>query len=1064
MIINNSNFLINEVPNFHPISQRYDYLDWWRSQKRACIEGKWFSGKWMPGTLYYYTNFHTISVESKEAQGRLLGRPWLRDIEWEKAYIYEEACGFSGFSGDEKYTCNRQYGPEKQQALEFEWITQEELDSKIYVSAREYLRKNHFIDLGKPLYNNQAKNVIDLECFTKSTEVMMANGSIKYIEDIKIGDRVMGPDSKPRNVLATHNGVDDMYEIKSKRFDSYICNSKHQIALFKRERLNGKYVDGVREPGIYKTSYDSISLGELLEKQSQSSFTDRFYLYQGSKLNFEGETTIPIDPYFIGYWLADGRSNTVSIKSVDKESIDNLTLGNRVIRTHDAVGNRQQAFEIKWLKDKNPEIYEIIKPMLYNKHIPQYIKTASLEQRLQLLAGIIDGDGCYDKKANSYDIYAGLNKKLADDICFVARTCGFYSNITKRVRAGYSDTYKVIISGNIWNIPCKYKRKKAKFVDRRINVKHSSFEIIPKKIDVFYGIEVDGDNLFLLSNCVTVHNSRGGGKSFWSSGLINHNFLFDGATDYDYYLDKISKGETLRSDTVVGAVEAKFSSDLLSKSKVAFENLPGRQEINGEVFESPLYKTFTGSMASGKDFYSAKSKSVIHHRTFADDPLAANGTRPNRAFLEEVGFLSSIIEVWGALESTQQSSEFRNLVIYGLGTGGLTKAGAALYAKEVFYNPEDYNCLAFDDKWENKGKIGFFLPAIKTLNKFKETDNYITNDEKSLKFIEGNRAKAKESNSKLRYITERINAPLVPSEIFLTTEGGIFPIEDLNARLATLESNRTILNSTYKVRFNLIEGKPQLTTTTKGVIREYPVRRGIDLDSAIELFELPKKDHNGNIPWGKYIAGWDPVDVDGNDDITQSLQSVFIMDLWTNRIVAEYTGRTRIAEDYYEQVRRLLLFYNAICNYENNIKGPYGYFKNKNSLHLLAETPDILKDQNLLKGSTIGNKALGTRTNNEIINYGLGLQVSWMDGEAYNTDNGSMNLDTVESPGLIKEWIAFDKDINCDRVSAMNMLMILKEDRARATDIAINKRVTTKASDPFWDRAFKKDIYNTSAR
>ncbi len=721
MIINNSNFLINEVPNFHPISQRYDYLDWWRSQKRACIEGKWFSGKWMPGTLYYYTNFHTISVESKEAQGRLLGRPWLRDIEWEKAYIYEEACGFSGFSGDEKYTCNRQYGPEKQQALEFEWITQEELDSKIYVSAREYLRKNHFIDLGKPLYNNQAKNVIDLE-------------------------------------------------------------------------------------------------------------------------------------------------------------------------------------------------------------------------------------------------------------------------------------------------------------------------------------------------------SRGGGKSFWSSGLINHNFLFDGATDYDYYLDKISKGEALRSDTVVGAVEAKFSSDLLSKSKVAFENLPGRQEINGEVFESPLYKTFTGSMASGKDFYSAKSKSVIHHRTFADDPLAANGTRPNRAFLEEVGFLSSIIEVWGALESTQQSSEFKNLVIYGLGTGGLTKAGAALYAKEVFYNPEDYNCLAFDDEWEGKGKIGFFLPATKTLNQFKETENYITNEEMSLKFIEGNRIKAKQSNSKLRYITERINAPLAPSEIFLTTEGGIFPIEDLNARLATLESNKTALNSTYKVRFNLIEGKPQLTTTTKGVIREYPVRRGIDLDSAIELFELPKKDHNGNIPWGRYISGWDPVDVDGNDDITQSLQSVFIMDLWTNRIVAEYTGRTRIAEDYYEQVRRLLLFYNAICNYENNIKGPYGYFKNKNSLHLLAETPDILKDQNLLKGSTIGNKSLGTRTNNEIINYGLGLQVSWMDGEAYNTDNGSMNLDTVESPGLIKEWIAFDKDINCDRVSAMNMLMILKEDRARATDIAINKRVVTKASDPFWNRAFKKDVYNTLAR
>jgi hypothetical protein len=717
MIINNDNFLIKEIPNFHPISQKYDRLQFWQKEKRRSIEGFWTSGKWMPGTLYYYINYHTINIESLEVQGRMLGRPWLRDIEWEKAYIYEEACGFSGFTLDTKHTCDRRYGPEKDISLMMGYITEEEINSKVYVPAREYLRRNHGKSLGKPLYRNQAKNVIDLE-------------------------------------------------------------------------------------------------------------------------------------------------------------------------------------------------------------------------------------------------------------------------------------------------------------------------------------------------------ARGGGKSFWASSLIAHNFLFDGATDYDIYLEQQRKKLPLKSDTVVGAVEAKFSSDLLKKFRVALENLPGRVDIGGEIFESPFFRTYSGSLAPSKDFFSTRSESVIHHRSFGDDPLAANGTRPNRAFLEEVGFLGSIIEVWGALEATQQSSEFRNLVIYGLGTGGLTKAGAALYAKEVFYNPEDYNCLAFDDEWENKGKIGFFLPAAKTLNKFKEGPNLITNEEKALKYIEHNRAKAKKSNSKLRYITERINAPLNPSEIFLTTEGGIFPIEDLNDRLSNLEADSRTLNSTYKVRFNLLEGRPSMVISDKGVIREFPVRRGVDLDAAVELFELPKKDADGNVPYGRYLAGWDPVEVDGNDDFTQSLQSLYILDSWTNRIVADYTARTRIAEDYYEQVRRLLMHYNAICNVENNIKGPYGYFRNKNSLHLLCETPEILKEQNFVKGSGIGNKGIGTRVNAEIINYGLGLSVSWLDELAYGKEEeGIRNIDQIESPGLLKEMIAFDKDINADRVSAFGMLMILREDRRRITANNISKRVKTKTDDRLWDRPFNKKIY-----
>jgi hypothetical protein len=307
-----------------------------------------------------------------------------------------------------------------------------------------------------------------------------------------------------------------------------------------------------------------------------------------------------------------------------------------------------------------------------------------------------------------------------------------------------------------------------------------------------------------------------------------------------------------------------------------------------------------------------------------------------------------------------------------------------------------------------------------------------------------------------------INKPLVPSEIFLRMEGTFFPVQDLKVRLAELEATDSILGATYKYQLNIKDGRVAPSISEKPLIREFPLRKGFDMDACIEVYELPKKDPNGQVFRNRYIAGWDPVVNDGNEDTSRSLQSMFIMDLWTERIVAEYTARTYLAEEYYEQARRLLIYYNAVCNYESNIKGPYAYFKNKNSLHLLVETPEILKDQNFTKGSIIGNKSLGTNTNEAIVNWSLGLILSWLETDAYDKAEGVRNVDILLSPGAIKEMISFSKDINCDRVSALGMLMILKEDRVRITEMAKTESVKTKSSDPFWNKAYggkKDDVY-----
>jgi len=208
----------------------------------------------------------------------------------------------------------------------------------------------------------------------------------------------------------------------------------------------------------------------------------------------------------------------------------------------------------------------------------------------------------------------------------------------------------------------------------------------------------------------------------------------------------------------------------------------------------------------------------------------------------------------------------------------------------------------------------------------------------------------------------------------------------------------------------------------------------------------------------------DPVDDDGNEDITRSLQSTLVYDTWTDRIVADYTARTYLVEDYYENVRRLCHYYNARLLYENNKKGLYGHFKVKNSLHLLAESPQILKDQDLVKQVGHGNRALGVNVSNERIKlFGINLSLKWLEGEAYNEPD-KKNLDKIRSIGLFKELISYSLDVNADRVSALIVLMIYREELSNM--IISNKRteLKTTASDDFWAKAYpqfkKNKVYN----
>jgi hypothetical protein len=239
------------------------------------------------------------------------------------------------------------------------------------------------------------------------------------------------------------------------------------------------------------------------------------------------------------------------------------------------------------------------------------------------------------------------------------------------------------------------------------------------------------------------------------------------------------------------------------------------------------------------------------------------------------------------------------------------------------------------------------------------------------------------------------------------------------------------------------------------------------------MFQLPEIDKATGKPYnGRYIAGCDPYDDDAAN--TMSLGSIFILDLWTDKTVAEYTGRPLFADDFYEICRRMCLFYNARMNYENNKKGLFSYFSRNNCTYLLTDQLEFLRDKQLIKDVGYGNKAKGTNATQAINAYGRNLLRSWLlrptvviqeiDGEPQEVTIPA--LFTLRSRALIKELINYNSQGNFDRISSMGMLMLLREDKMITFqgDVSREKQERASASylgnDPFFERNYKPSKFS----
>lgn len=524
--------------------------------------------------------------------------------------------------------------------------------------------------------------------------------------------------------------------------------------------------------------------------------------------------------------------------------------------------------------------------------------------------------------------------------------------------------------------------------------------------------------------------SRGKGKSYSLASILNHIFVV---------------GENKDAHEKVKGIVTAYQKEYLTKDGVLnkFVDMANFCATNTQFPRKRLKNslqemTWTMGYKDMELDIERGTQNTVLGVSSKDDESKVRGKRAAKILIEEFGTFPRLVDLYNVLLPSVQDGDIIFGQIYMLGTAGDNESDFA-GAQEIMYNPRGYNMYALPNVFDkyNQGKpyFVFFFPGYVNRKGCYNEDG-VSDIIKALIEILMNRYRVKYNSTDPNTIIKTIaEVPITPAEAIVKTGVNMFPVADLTERIGQLDSNPTEYNDVYVG--DLVFGKDgqvEYKPTSAQPIRDFP-HKDNKIEGAIEIFQMPEIDKNTNKPYNdRYILGADPYDDDESN--TMSLGSIFVLDLWTDRIVAEYTGRPSFADDYYEICRKLCLFYNGRLNYEYNKKGLFSHFSTRNSLYLLTDVLDFLKEKQMMKDG-IGNKSKGTNASPAINAYARSRLRSWLlspvpviqtiDGESKEVM--VPRLFTVRNRALLKELINYNSEGNFDRISAMGMLMLLREDK-----------------------------------
>lgn len=533
-----------------------------------------------------------------------------------------------------------------------------------------------------------------------------------------------------------------------------------------------------------------------------------------------------------------------------------------------------------------------------------------------------------------------------------------------------------------------------------------------------------------------IAGSRDSGKSYAVGvGMALKEWLFDGALEYN----EESINNPSRVDITIGAEESSRSGLMFTKIRQCLEALPGSRIVKGDLVPSPVYKQYQGSWTVGKQieaiydkkyatgWQEAGSKSVIKHRSFKDNSFADQGARNLLIILEEAGMFSNLKEVFMNTKDNLRDGDRKIGSLIMLGTGGDMGAGTT-DLKDMFYHPDAYEILSLPDEWENKGKVGFFIPAYMALRRFKD-DYGNTLVDKAKAYWESEREKTKFTASSVELSKLMQYRPNKPTEMFLASTSSIFPTLELQERFGELMDTKQYSLNHRKVELffsksSLYNGVDYELDHNLTAINEYPWKPESKEGCAV-VYELPYLDDaQQKTPEGAYIIGCDPFR--DNTNSGESFAAIYVIktnkyptSVGHNQIVASYISRPFMGTSQVnETLYKLSLFYgNAKIYFENAVGNVKDYFEKVKRLDLLALQPTTLFNR---KASFNTGQPLiyGYPMSNEKIKWeALQYVRNWLlETREVTETKVTRNLDLLPDPFLIQQLIHFNMEGNFDAV------------------------------------------------
>jgi hypothetical protein len=590
------------------------------------------------------------------------------------------------------------------------------------------------------------------------------------------------------------------------------------------------------------------------------------------------------------------------------------------------------------------------------------------------------------------------------------------------------------------------------FLEGVYNDKESFLEWFPEKNELDF-------ELLKLQNFAISKGRRKGWTAAIGIGGVSYNFTFRES-----------------SNNIIAAYEKGKYGPVLR----AVQNTKAFLDINTPWKRRTDIKGTYDHFISGvevTDEYGIKSKigyeSEVKAVSFKDAPFKSVGETADLIDIEEAGIFQNLIQSYQvSMEPLIRDGETMIGVCIIGGTSGDMESGASQGLSDIMHNPRAYGFKAYQHIYEQQelnSESGWFIDDLWYLPKKIRKEELLTLDssERTKRILDkfdseyvetvdiyGNsyrylaniileaKREDKRKISTLAYQKFITQQPKYLSEAFLLNESSPFDTATAKEVLGEL----SIKKPDYKKGvFSLLQGKPTFRLNMDLVDIDLYNFKGYDTTGCWVIYDDPIK-ISGEIPTWRYISATDPIDYgteESSNEGTHSMAATYIIDTITRNIVAEYIGRPRKADDYFEQLWRGIEYYNAYLLYENNLKALFSYFKLKNKLNLLAREPESLKSRS---GYKANNRAYGFHATAASNSYARELIHTWtLENVLVSTsDDGTPiyvpRMYYIKSRGLLEEIIYWNSKGNFDRISALGAAMILLFDRTYEEDDMVNTK------------------------